>query len=108
MPKLQKAFARKLSQLAERQHVTLLFLHLPSLDDTSSPVIQDSAVWPETLGHEVQMLGFTPQTLFRGLKSNEVERLFSDPQHLNRNGQDYFTRLITPKLLEAYHEVQHP
>lgn len=108
MPALQKVFTRKLAQLAKCHHVTLLFLHMPSLDDTSAPVIQESAVWPEALGHDVHMLGFTPQTLFRGLNPGEIESLFYDPQHLNSNGQDYFTRLVTPKLLEVYHDTQNP
>jgi len=50
----------------------------------------------------VTLLGFPPQKLFAGLNDDEIRKLFAEPYHLNRNGQEYFTGLITPALLKIY------
>jgi hypothetical protein len=34
--------------------------------------------------------------------------LYGDPVHLNQNGQEYFTRLITPTLIGIYQAKGKP
>lgn len=106
LPKRQLHFVKKLADLARKHNATLLFIHLPSLDDTGGDRILESAIWPEILDGKVQYAGVPPAALFKGLAEKEIAALFYDPKHLNRNGQEYFTPIITPAIIRAYHESQ--
>jgi hypothetical protein len=55
----------------------------------------------------VELLGIPPKKLFSGLSDEQVLKLYADPMHLNQNGQRYFTRLITPTLLQLYENSTH-
>jgi hypothetical protein len=48
------------------------------------------------------LLGIPPTKLFGTLTDEEVLKFFGDPYHFNQNGQEYFTRLITPALINLY------
>lgn len=108
MPDLQVYFARKLAELAKLHDVTLVFLHLPAIDDVNNDKISEAAIWPEILVGDVKLLGLPSSLLFKGMDRSEIARLFCDPAHLNRNGQEYFTSLIAPKLVELYHVKMDP
>lgn len=104
-PNLQLHFARKLANLARKHNATLLFIHFPNLEDTTNEKILEAAIWPELLGENVEYAGVPPAALFKGMTEAEITALFSDPKHLNRNGQEYFTPVITPAIIQAYHEI---
>jgi hypothetical protein len=53
------------------------------------------------------MIGIPPATLFTGLTDEEIRKLYSDPVHLNENGQIFFTTVMTPILLKLY-ESKNP
>jgi len=103
LPDLQVHFARKLAALAKQNHAKLIFLHYPAIDEVSADAIREAAIWPEILDGDVAWVGIPPVTFFQGMTEPEARKLFSDPKHLNRNGQEYFTPLITEKLVELYH-----
>lgn len=105
LPKRQLHFVRKLADLARKHNATLLFIHLPSLDDTGGDRILESAIWPEILGENVRYAGVPPAALFRGMTEKEIAALFYDPKHLNRNGQEYFTPIITPIIIQIFNEI---
>jgi hypothetical protein len=79
-----------------------VLLNIPVYDQRRSPVILERAFWPDLMGANLAMLGVVPAKLFAGLPDEEVQKLFKDPVHFNRNGQQYFTQLITPALLRLY------
>jgi len=56
----------------------------------------------------VALVGISPATLFEGMTDNGARKLFCDAGHLNQNGQEYFTPLITPTLLQLYDSETKP
>ena len=106
MPDWQSHFARQFGRLAKAYGVQLVLLHLPVMAERNSPVITESCYWPDLLETQVAMLGVPAGRLFAGLSESEVDKLYFDPVHFNLNGQEYFTKLITPALLQLY-ESQH-
>ena len=103
----QDVFAQKTAALARKYGTRLIVLHLPETTEMRSPVIQERAFWLKTLSKDVTLMGIPPAKLFAGLKDEEVLKLFYDPGHLNKNGQEYFTKLITPCLLQSYAPIQN-
>jgi hypothetical protein len=107
LPAWQVHFARQFAALARDHGVKTVMLYLPTLADVRRPVIPERAVWPEPFS-ETTLLGIPPAKLFAGLSDAEVLRLFGDPHHFNQNGQAYFTRLITPALIDLYERAGQP
>jgi len=77
-------------------------VHIPTFNERHSTVVSMPVFWPDALQAEVTMIGIPPATLFKGLSDDEIRQLYSNPLHLNQNGQDYFTALMTPNLLKIY------
>jgi hypothetical protein len=102
LPPVQLHFAQMFAALLREHGCQLVVVHIPTFDERRSPVITEPVFWPDTLHADVTMIGIPPATLFRGLTDDQVRKLFSDPVHLNENGQDYFTTLMTPALLKIY------
>ena len=48
------------------------------------------------------LMGVPPATLLAGISDEDVFKLFYNNAHLNKTGQEYFTRAITPALLQSY------
>ena len=99
---MQLHFAQKFAALARAHGCKLVVIHIPTFNERRSTVIAEPAYWPDALREEVTMMGIPPATLFRGLTDAEIKKLYSDPAHLNENGQDYFTALMMPTLLKIY------
>ena len=101
-PPLQLHFARKLAELAQAHQTKLVFLHLPESTEMGSAAIQEPQFRPEEMPGDVSMAGIPPATFFQGMSVEEVRKLYYNDEHLNRNGQKYFTPLVTPALLQLY------
>ena len=97
-PAWQIHFAKKF--IAESARPVLL--HIPVADEVHSLVISERMCWPEALNAKVCMLGIAPSILFGGLGDDSILDLYSDRFHLNKNGQEYFTSVITPRLFQIY------
>jgi hypothetical protein len=104
LPAWQAVFASHFADLLNENHVKPLMLYIPTLRETRSPVIQESAPWPEVFGADFTLLGIPPAKMFSGLTEADLHKLYFDSQHLNSNGQDFFTSLITPALLQIYED----
>jgi hypothetical protein len=102
LPPMQLHFVQKFAALAQEKGCKLVVLHAPFFDERHSPVITEPVFWPDALPADVTMMGIPPATLFRGLTDDQVRKLYSDPIHLNQNGEKYFTRVVTPALLKVY------
>ncbi len=95
-------FGRLLAKLCADRGIKLVVLHLPELERRRDRMITERQDWTSFFGAPVELQGVAEGILFEGLTDVEVERCFFDGAHLNRNGQDYFTRVIAPRLIDAY------
>lgn len=105
LPALDSHFLHQLGALARAHGTRLIFLHIPVLDEAQTPTINERAFWPDYLGSSLIMLGIPPARMFAGLTPSQAEKLYFNPTHLNKNGQEYFTTLILSSLLTIYN---HP
>jgi hypothetical protein len=108
VPPMQAAFMRKIGALAAAHRVKLVYLHLPLTTEMKSAVIEESFFWPDLFGAPVAMVGIPPAKLFGGLTEPEELDLFSNYEHLNQNGQEYFTAAIAPGLVQLYEDQTKP
>jgi hypothetical protein len=102
LPAYEIHFAHLLADLTAKNNCRLALLHVPGYDEIRAPKIHEPAFWPDVLGANLPMLGVPPAKMFAGLTDDEVRRLYFNPGHLNKNGQAYFTSLVSPALLEIY------
>ena len=108
LPPTEIYFARKFVALVQAHGGKLVLLNLPIMDELSYQRIPENQFWPETFPTNVTLLGIPPVKLFGTLTKAQIARLFSSSDHLNKNGQAYFTPLITPKLLQIYDTQTQP
>jgi hypothetical protein len=95
-------FARKLALLCQERGTHLVFLHTPKLRERGQTVVTERQNWPEVLDAPVDIVGVPPAKLFDGIPDADLPKLFYENAHLNQNGQDLFTPLITPELITLY------
>jgi hypothetical protein len=108
-PPAQADFCRKMGLLARQNHVKLVYLHITRVFERSCPDIETSAFWPELFAGDVSMVGIPGAKLFAGISEEALTNLlYNDAVHLNRNGQKFFTPLITPALMQIYGNQVHP
>jgi len=107
VPEWQLHFARKFADLSEDRGCKLVLLHLPTMSEARSPVIQEKAFWPDIMHSDLTMVGIIPARLFAGLTDEDLYKLYGDMGHMNKNGQFYFTPLVTPSLLDIYEGTTH-
>jgi len=100
-------FARKLAQLCRENGTRLVILHVPTLKDSALATIPERTPWEKTLGAPVDDIGIPGAKLFDGVSSSDVRRFFFNDTHLNLNGQERFTPLVTPALLKLYASLCH-
>lgn len=102
LPRVPDYFARQFILLAKSHGCNLVLLHLPYSKETTGLTIPEARNWTRYCNTNVWMLGIPPGQLFAGLTDSNIRLLFGDRIHLNANGQQYFTRLITPALIKIY------
>jgi hypothetical protein len=95
-------FAQKFGAFAKEKPTRLVMLHVPVIADFGKSAITEREFWPDTLRADVAMIGIPAPRLFAGMNEVEMHKLFAEQYHLNQNGQEYFTHLITPTLLKLY------
>jgi hypothetical protein len=108
LPGWQLFFARKFAALAKAHDARLMMLHLPTTHEMRSPVIQERACWPDVLNADISLIGIPPAVLSTNLTDDDVLKLYSDWGHLNKNGMEFYTQLITPALLKVYDSKTKP
>ena len=106
LPDWQRHFAQKFSELARENGVEIVMLHLPVLAEVRSPVLAERGDWPQIFSGNFKLMGIPPAKMFGGLTEDEVLKLYADPAHFNRNGQEYFSSLIIPGLEECFQSIQ--
>jgi hypothetical protein len=105
---IQSDFARKIGVLARARGVKLVYINLPESNDMRSQTIKEATFWPAIINSDLTMLGVIPATLFGGLSDEQVLSLYFNFEHFNRNGEIYYTSIITPTLIRMYENLVHP
>ncbi len=104
VPSWQLHFARKFAALAQEHGVKLVMLHMPVIKEKENETafVNERENWPKVLQADITMVGVPPAVFFKGMSDDNARQIFDDIVHLNKNGQDYFTHALTPRLLEIY------
>jgi len=99
----QLHFIKKLAQLCHERGTTLIVLKMPTIDESGDSVtVSAPELSPSAINEAMYFVGIPPAKLFAGLSSGDVQKLFFDSSHLNQNGEEIFTPLVTPALLRLY------
>jgi hypothetical protein len=98
-------FARKFAKLCRDHGTQVIALHIPVSGQENERVITECQPWSEVLGIHVDLIGIPGARLFAGIPQADAHKYFYEKDHLNGNGQDLFTPLITPSLINLY---EHP
>lgn len=98
----QDHYLNKLVELLKEKKTPLVMLNVPQYSEKHSNKIIELQDWSKRTGTEIPLIGIAPTVLFKGLNEQEVEKLHCDPEHFNKNGNEYFTRTVLPAILEVY------
>ena len=84
---------------------------MPRGNDVGSPplpsTVEEYSDWEKAFGVPLDLVGVPGATLFAGMSNDDIGQLYFDRLHFNVNGRQFFTRVITPALLELYaHDPQ--
>lgn len=101
-------FVKQFAGLTRGGRCQFVMLHLPVLSEVRATTLAERAFWPEIFTTNFALVGIPPAKLFGGLTDAGVRKLYADPVHFNQNGQEYFTTLITPALLQLYETANIP
>jgi hypothetical protein len=108
IPAMQADFVRKVAALAREHRTGIVLLHLPLTDDLKAPLLEEPVFWPDLFHGNLTLMGVPPPKFFQGTTGQDIPRLFWNSDHLNPNGQAYFTKLVTPDLLQIYEDQTKP
>jgi hypothetical protein len=101
LPPYQAHFAALIAHTLAAQGVPAVVLHIPQANEIDAEFVEERVDWLAETGIDAAMVGIPPARLFRGFSEEETLRFFSS-DHLNQNGAAFFTRAVTPALLEVY------
>jgi len=103
----QLHFARKLAQLCKARGTRLVILKMPIFGEDGPIVVSAPELSPNLLGPSVDVVGIPPRLLLSGVSAGDVKKLFVNSVHLNQNGMEMFTPLVTGALLRIYESPAH-
>jgi hypothetical protein len=109
----QVHYLRLIVKLLKRYGVPVTLIRVPLWTERHSNVVEERMPWSEVFGMPMTLIGVPPARLFQGLKNREIDLLFYNDydfpnHHLNRNGNEYFTRVIAPAILKTYAQNSQP
>ncbi|MCZ2078825.1 MAG: hypothetical protein LC130_27990 [Bryobacterales bacterium] len=102
----QMHFLKLTFELLRRHEVKTVLLNIPVWTDRESTRAIERMPWPGLFGKDITLIGIPPASLFQGMSPDEVDRLFYNDydwpnHHFNQNGNEFFTRVIAPALVET-------
>ncbi|CEF48514.1 unnamed protein product [uncultured bacterium] len=98
----QSHFARALGRLCVQDGVQLVMLHVPTITEQDQTAIPERMPPAEIVDAPADLIGIPGAALFAGIPASDLPKLFYNPFHVNQNGQDLFTTVLTPTLLRLY------
>lgn len=102
IPLYQDRYLEELVKMLHRENVPLAMINLPDYKQRHESKVTEWQEWSKRFGREIPILGIPPSVLFAGLNEDEIERLYCDTEHLNINGNEFFTRAVLPAILKVY------
>jgi len=97
----QMHFLKLTFELLKKHGVTPVVLHVPVWTERHSSTVDERMNWQQVFNTQAPVIGVPPTILFSGMTDAQIDQFYYD-EHLNVNGNEYFTRIITPSLLEVY------
>jgi len=94
--------------LARERGTRVVFLDLPGLTTSTQHLDEtiDIVTLPSDLYRQgLSRIGIPNAVLYKDLALDDIQRLYSDRRHYNRNGARYYTRIVTPALVTAHQET---
>src|SRR5262249_14388461 len=107
LPPYQRHFIRALAGLCQKNDTRLVFLHLPEIHESDKPTIYERHCWTDLMPGQPVIVGIPGARLFAGVPADDIPKFYYNKSHLNANGQDRFTPLVTPALLDLYANDNH-
>lgn len=102
-----KHWAREIGNLAKQYDVPFAMIHIPEDTEKGMTQVPERMYWPSVIGiPSAPILGIPSATLFKATPPSEVNNYYYD-QHFNDNGKEFFTRAITPAVLDLYGKEVH-
>jgi hypothetical protein len=100
----QLYFLHKFVDLAHLHGCKVTFLHMPQAHEFGDKTIHALASWSKVFGPNYRLIGAPSAVLFGDINRSRFLHFYIDDNHLNENGQTWFTDEITSSVLEAYDE----
>lgn len=97
----QLHFTRQIGRLLAAHDIPLTVLHVPLARERGEAFVNEQAVWSQAFGMPAAVIGISSQRLFGAMNDQEFYRYYYD-DHLNRNGSELFTRVISAALIDVY------
>jgi hypothetical protein len=94
--------SKRLVDLCRQNHIHVAMLNIPTYSDRKKRWVSERLNWKEVLGNDIDIVGVSPTRLFGNLSDENLDKLFYLSSHLNKNGSELFTHVITPALVEVY------
>lgn len=104
LPPYQLHFARRMASLLAEHGVPAILLHIPQANELEAERVEERQQWLDVTGIDATLVGIAPARLFGAYTREEALRFFSS-DHLNDNGAIYFTRAVTPALLQVFRDA---
>lgn len=98
----QDLYLHHLVKLLDEKRTPLAIINIPLYEERSNDKVVERFDWSKRYGGHIKLVGIPPTTLFAGLDEQQLELLFGDPRHFNKNGAEYFTEAMLPTLLMTY------
>jgi hypothetical protein len=102
IPFYQNVHLDKLIDQLRQHHTSVMMLNIPQYSERHSDKIVERDDWAKRFQMDIPLVGVPPATLFAGLNEEEIEKLHFDEEHLNLNGNEFFTRTVLPAILMVY------
>jgi hypothetical protein len=99
-------WGQQIGKLARERGAALAMLHIPEDSERGSNVVPERMYWPDVVGMPAPIIGLPSAELFADMPAATFYHYYFD-QHLNMNGKEFFTRAITPAILDVYEKSAH-
>ena len=102
LPKYQDHYLDKLVALLRAKGVPLIIVNVPQYSEIHDQKVIERENWSLRFGTDTPVIGIPPAELYAGLTDPEITKLHYDPEHMNANGNAYYTRAILPAIIKLF------
>lgn len=103
----QRHYIGLLMKTLRERRIPLLSVHVPAWVDRHDTVLKERVLWQQEFDMPLSVIGVPPAQLYAGFSEEEISHFYYNNydwpnHHLNRNGREYYTRVVAPAIVEAY------